>query len=460
MTETAEGAAQLAINAGVDSDLGGYGFGKNLLAAVQAGGVSQEVLDEAVRRVLKVKFDMGLFENPYVDPSKAESLVRSAKHIALARKVARESVVLLKNENDLLPLRKKVNSIAVIGPNADNTYNQLGDYTAPQPNENVVTVLEGIKNKVGKDVRVNYVKGCAIRDTTQSEIGKAASLAARSDVAVVVLGGSSARDFDTEYEETAAAKVSEAEEGQVISDMESGEGFDRMTLDLLGDQLKLVQAVQATGTPVVVVLIKGRPLNLNWIDEHVPAIVDAWYPGQEGGNAIADVLFGDYNPSGRLTISVPRSVGQLPVFYNYRNPKRHDYVEGSAEPLYAFGHGLSYADFEYDNLEVTASGMAGSPTVRVHFQVSNISNVDGEEVVQLYVRDEAGSTVRPLLELKRFEKVMVPAGESSKITFMLTAEDLQVLGQDMNWLVEPGSFQVLVGRSSRDIRLEGKFILE
>ncbi|AGA78659.1 glycoside hydrolase family 3 N-terminal domain-containing protein [Echinicola vietnamensis] len=460
VTETAEGAAQLAINAGVDSDLGGYGFGKNLLAAVQAGGVSQEVLDEAVRRVLKVKFDMGLFENPYVDPSKAESLVRSAKHIALARKVARESVVLLKNENDLLPLRKKVNSIAVIGPNADNTYNQLGDYTAPQPNENVVTVLEGIKNKVGKDVRVNYVKGCAIRDTTQSEIGKAASLAARSDVAVVVLGGSSARDFDTEYEETAAAKVSEAEEGQVISDMESGEGFDRMTLDLLGDQLKLVQAVQATGTPVVVVLIKGRPLNLNWIDEHVPAIVDAWYPGQEGGNAIADVLFGDYNPSGRLTISVPRSVGQLPVFYNYRNPKRHDYVEGSAEPLYAFGHGLSYADFEYDNLEVTASGMAGSPTVRVHFQVSNISNVDGEEVVQLYVRDEAGSTVRPLLELKRFEKVMVPAGESSKITFMLTAEDLQVLGQDMNWLVEPGSFQVLVGRSSRDIRLEGKFILE
>lgn len=192
----------------------------------------------------------------------------------------------------------------------------------------------------------------------------------------------------------------------------------------------------------------------------MPAIVDAWYPGQEGGNAIADVLFGDYNPSGRLTISVPRSVGQLPVFYNYRNPKRHDYVEGSAEPLYAFGHGLSYADFEYDNLEVTASGMAGSPTVRVHFQVSNISNVDGEEVVQLYVRDEAGSTVRPLLELKRFEKVMVPAGESSKITFMLTAEDLQVLGQDMNWLVEPGSFQVLVGRSSRDIRLEGKFILE
>ncbi|WP_137402712.1 glycoside hydrolase family 3 N-terminal domain-containing protein [Echinicola rosea] len=457
---TSEDAAKLAIDAGVDSDLGGYGFDTYLLEAIKSGKVSQAVLDQAVRRVLKVKFEMGLFENPYVDPQKAAREVRSSSHVALARKVAREGVVLLKNEKNVLPLGKDLKSIAVIGPNADNTYNQLGDYTAPQPDENVVTVLEGIQNKVGNTAKVEYIKGCAIRDTTQSQITAAASLAARSEVAVVVLGGSSARDFDTEYEETAAAKVSEVGEGEVISDMESGEGFDRMTLDLLGDQLKLVKAVQQTGTPVVVVLIKGRPLNLNWIDENVPAIVDAWYPGQEGGNAIADVLFGDYNPSGRLTISVPRSVGQLPVFYNYRNPQRHDYVEGSAAPLYAFGHGLSYADFAYSNLEIAASGNAQSPAVKVQFEVKNISNVDGEEVVQLYLKDMVSSTVRPLMTLRRFEKVMIPAGESRKVSFLLGAEDLRVLGQDMDWLIETGDFQVLVGRSSRDIRLEGKFGME
>ncbi|QDH81560.1 beta-glucosidase [Echinicola soli] len=457
---TSEEAASLAINAGVDSDLGGYGFDKYLLEAVKSGEVSQEVLDVAVKRVLKMKFDMGLFENPYVDPAKAAKQVRSRNHVALARKVSREGVVLLKNKDHVLPLSKSLKSIAVIGPNANNTYNQLGDYTAPQPDENVVTVLEGIQAKVSKDVQVNYIKGCAIRDTTQSQIAEAASLAAQSDVAVVVLGGSSARDFDTEYEETAAAKVNEAAEGELISDMESGEGFDRMTLDLLGDQLKLLEAVQKTGTPVVLVLIKGRPLNLNWAADNVPAILDAWYPGQEGGSAIADVLFGDYNPSGRLTISVPRSVGQLPVFYNYRNPKRHDYVEGSAEPLYAFGHGLSYADFEYAHLKIAASGNARSPEVAVHFEVKNISNVDGEEVVQLYVKDLASSTVRPLMALRGFEKVMVPAGESREIQFTLNEEDLQVMGQEKSWLVEPGNFQVLVGRSSGDIRLEGNFVLE
>ncbi|UCS95788.1 glycoside hydrolase family 3 C-terminal domain-containing protein [Echinicola marina] len=457
---TLEDAAQLAINAGVDSDLGGYGFDKNLFAAIQSGKVDLDILDQAVARVLRLKFEMGLFENPYVDPELAAQKVRSATHIALARRVAKESVVLLKNENATLPLSKKLDKIAVIGPNADNIYNQLGDYTAPQANSNVVTVLEGIQNKVGEHVQVDYIKGCAIRDTTQSQIEEAAALAAKADVAVVVLGGSSARDFDTEYEETAAAKVSETAEGELVSDMESGEGFDRMTLEMLGDQMKLLKAIHATGTPVVLVTIKGRPLNLNWADENIPAILDAWYPGQEGGNAIADVLFGDYNPAGRLSISVPRSVGQLPVYYNYKNPKRHDYVEGSAAPLYAFGHGLSYSEFEYADLNIATEGNAQDAKVIVSFSVSNTSEVDGEEVVQLYIKDLVSSTVRPLMELKRFDKVNIPAGKREAIQFELTSEDLQVLDSQMNQLVEPGMFKILVGRSSSDIRLEGDFEID
>ncbi|WP_236252786.1 glycoside hydrolase family 3 N-terminal domain-containing protein [Echinicola sp. 20G] len=457
---TLEDAAQLAIDAGVDSDLGGYGFDKNLYAAIQSGKVNMDVLDQAVARVLRLKFEMGLFENPYVDPELAAQKVRSAAHIDLARRVAKESVVLLKNENATLPLSKKLNKIAVIGPNADNIYNQLGDYTAPQANSNIVTVLEGIQAKVGKDVQVDYIKGCAIRDTTQSQIEEAAALAAQADVAIVVLGGSSARDFDTEYEETAAAKVSGTKEGEIISDMESGEGFDRMTLDLLGDQMKLLKAIKKTGTPVVLVMIKGRPLNLNWADENIPAILDAWYPGQEGGNAIADVLFGDYNPAGRLSISVPRSVGQLPVYYNYKNPKRHDYVEGSAEPLYAFGHGLSYSEFEYADLNIATEGNAQDAKVKVSFSVSNTSEIDGEEVVQLYVKDLVSSTVRPLMELKRFDKINVPADKQVTIEFELTSEDLQVLDAKMNRLVEPGAFKILVGRSSKDIRLEESFKID
>ncbi|WP_186756384.1 glycoside hydrolase family 3 N-terminal domain-containing protein [Echinicola salinicaeni] len=456
---TLEDAAQLAINAGVDSDLGGYGFDENLYAAIQSGKVDLDILDQAVARVLRLKFEMGLFENPYVDPELAAQKVRSLAHIALARRVAKESLVLLKNENATLPLSKKLDKIAVIGPNADNIYNQLGDYTAPQANSNVVTVLEGIQNKVGEHVQVDYIKGCAIRDTTQSQIEEAAALAAKADVAVVVLGGSSARDFDTEYEETAAAKVSETAEGELVSDMESGEGFDRMTLEMLGDQIKLLKAIHATGTPVVLVTIKGRPLNLNWADENIPAILNAWYPGQEGGNAIADVLFGDYNPAGRLSISVPRSVGQLPVYYNYKNPKRHDYVEGSAAPLYAFGHGLSYSEFEYSDLNIVTEGSAQDAKVIVSFSVSNTSEVDGEEVVQLYIKDLVSSTVRPLMELKRFDKVNIPAGKQEAIQFELTSEDLQVLDSQMNQLVEPGAFKILVGRSSSDIRLEGDFQL-
>ncbi|RDT73871.1 glycoside hydrolase family 3 N-terminal domain-containing protein, partial [Bacteroides ovatus] len=300
---TKENAAIQSVTAGVDVDLGGDAY-TNLCHAVQSGQMDKAVIDTAVCRVLRMKFEMGLFEHPYVDPKIAAKTVRRKEHIELARKIAQSSITLLKNENSILPLSKTINKVAVIGPNADNRYNMLGDYTAPQEDSNVKTVLDGILTKLSPS-RVEYVRGCAIRDTTVNEIEQAIEAARRSEVVIVVVGGSSARDFKTSYKETGAAV---AEEGSV-SDMECGEGFDRASLSLLGRQQELLESLQKTGKPLIVVYIEGRPLEKNWASEYADALLTAYYPGQEGGNAIADVLFGDYNPSGRLPISVPRSVG-------------------------------------------------------------------------------------------------------------------------------------------------------
>jgi beta-glucosidase len=453
---TAPEAAALAINAGLDDDLSGYGYDKELLAAVQQKLVMPEVLDRAVSRVLRVKFEMGLFENPYVDPAKATKQVHTPANVQLAGQVARESVVLLKNDNNALPLAKTLQRIAVIGPNADNMYNQLGDYTAPQPESNVVTVLEGIRAKLPA-AQVTYAKGCAIRDTTSANIAEAVAAAKQAQVAVVVLGGSSARDFKTEYQSTGAATVTAAAKNEVISDMESGEGYDRASLDLLGKQQQLLQAVVATGTPVVVVLIKGRPLNLNWMAAHVPALVDAWYPGQEGGNAVADVLFGDYNPAGRLPISVAKSVGQLPVYYNAKRPVTHGYVEMDNKPLYSFGHGLSYSKFEYSDLQVSPIESGGTVRATVRFKVKNTSSRAGDEVAQLYLTDDVSSVVTPVKQLKKFQRLTLGAGEQQEVAFELTAEDLMLLNGSLQWVVEPGTFTAQVGASSEDVRLKAQF---
>ena len=453
---TAAGAAALALNAGVDADLGSNGYGKALLEAVGKGLVTEEQIDRAVKNVLRLKFEMGLFENPYVDPQKAEKEVRSEENIALARQVAKESIILLKNENALLPLDKNLKKIAVIGPNADVPYNQLGDYTAPQDEGNIITVLQGIRNKAGKSTDITYIKGCAIRDTTNLQIKEAVEAARKSQVAIVVLGGSSARDFKTNYESTGAAKVNSDTE-KTIGDMESGEGYDRKTLGLMGKQQLLVQEIAKTGTPVVVVLIKGRPLTLNRISENIPAIIDAWYPGQEGGNAIADVLFGDYNPAGRLPVSVPRSVGQLPVYYSHKPPEKHNYVEGGAGPLYPFGYGLSYTTFEYSDLHLGVSEEKDSLEVSISFSVKNTGNFDGDEVVQLYIRDKASSVVLPLKQLKRFGRVNIKSGDTKKIIFTLDKNDLMLYGQNRNWVTEPGTFEAMIGSSSEDIKLKGDF---
>lgn len=444
-------AAEMAIHAGLDADLSGYGYGESLVKAVKKGNVSIQVLDTAVSHVLRQKFLMGLFENPYVDPKKVSELVRNKTNIQLARRVAQESIVLLKNENGSLPLKKTIKHIAVIGPNADNIYNQLGDYTAPQAEDDIITVLKGIKNKVSPGTKITYVKGCAIRDTSNLQLQEAVTAAQQADVTVIVLGGSSARDFKTEYQSTGAATVTAV--SNVISDMESGEGYDRSTLDLMGKQLQLLQEIVKTGKPVVLVMIQGRPLNLNWPAANVPAIINAWYPGQEGGNAIADVLFGDYNPAGRLPISIPRSVGQLPVYYNSKRPLPHNYVETEAKPLYPFGYGLSYSEFEYTGLIVSKK----DGLVNVKVSIKNKSSLKADEVVQLYLRDEVSSVVSPDRQLKQFKRISLQPFEQQTIAFNLTDADLQLLNNKMSWVTEPGDFTIMIGASSEDIRLKATF---
>lgn len=439
---TMKDAAVMAAKSGLDVDLGGDAF-VNLINAVQQGRISESVIDTAVCRVLRLKFEMGLFEHPYVNPKLAKNVVRGKEHIDIARQAAQQAIVLLKN-NGILPLSKET-KIAVIGPNADNRYNMLGDYTAPQEGSNVKTVLDGITSKL-KTSQIEYVRGCAIRDSLHTDIDRAVAAAQRADVAVVVVGGSSARDFKTKYIETGAAIISEED----ISDMESGEGSDRATLDLLGKQLDLLKAVKATGKPVIVVYIEGRPLNMNWASENTDALLTAWYPGQEGGNAIADVLFGDYNPAGRLPVSVPRSVGQIPVYYNKVNPKGHNYVEMPSSPLYCFGYGLSFSKFEYGNLQVDKKEKY---KFNISFTVKNAGSYDGDEVAQLYLRDEYASTVQPIKQLKYFERIFLKKGEEKKVTFFLNEDDLSITNQEMKKVVEPGDFAVMVGASSDDIRL-------
>ena len=446
-------AAVKALKAGLDMDLGGNAFGKNLKKAYEEGLITMADLDRAVGNVLRLKFQMGLFENPYVSPELAKKLVHSKEHKELARQVAREGVVLLKNEG-VLPLSKHIGHLAVIGPNADEMYNQLGDYTAPQVREEVATVLDGIRAAVSESTRVTYVKGCAVRDTTATDIPAAVAAAQKADAVVLVVGGSSARDFKTKYISTGAATVSE--DAKTLPDMDCGEGFDRSSLRLLGDQEKLISAVASTGKPLVVVYIQGRTMNMNLAAEKAQALLTAWYPGEQGGMGIADILFGDYSPAGRLPVSVPRSEGQLPVFYSQGTQR--DYVESKGTPLYAFGYGLSYTRFTYSGLELQ-KGTEMETLQTVACTVTNTGNRDGEEVVQLYIGDKVASVSQPPLLLKAFQRIFLKKGESRQVIFHLKKDDLGIYDSEMNYVVEPGEFKVMVGAASNDIRLEGEFVL-
>lgn len=440
---TTQDAAIAALTAGVDVDLGGNCY-PQLIKAIKDDKIKESQLDLAVLRVLNLKFEMGLFENPYVNAKTALKEVHNEAAVATTRQVARESITLLKNDG-ILPLGKDV-KVAVVGPNADNVYNMLGDYTAPQADGKVVTVYNGIRAMLGEASCV-YSKGCAVRDTLDCDIPAAVEAAMQADVVVAVVGGSSARDFKTSYEDTGAATA----EQKFISDMECGEGFDRATLDLLGRQMELLEALKQTGKPLVVVYIEGRPLNKNWADENANALLTAYYPGEQGGNAIADVLFGDYNPAGRLPVSVPRHVGQLPVYYNKPAPVAHDYVEMSAQPLYPFGYGMSYTTFEYSDLMI--EGLDAT------FKVTNTGNRKGDEVVQLYLHQDHPSVVQPERQLKAFKRITLEPGETRQVTLNLDYDDLVIVGANMKWSVEPDTYQILIGPSSNDIRLEGEITM-
>ena len=445
---TQKEAGALALRAGVDLNITYEpAYMAPLVQNVDEGRVPVSLVDLSVRRVLREKFRLGLFEHPYVDPQQALKIVHSQPHQDLALVAAREGIVLLKNEQNLLPLKKNLKSIAVIGPDADNTLNQLGDYTAKKVTQPVVTILQGIKQKVGPQTKVLYAKGSNVLGDDKSGFREAVQAAKGADLAVVVVGEQFGND--TDYKERIAT---------------DGEGSDVASLDLTGVQEELVQAVSATGTPVVVVLINGRPLSVRWEAAHVPALVEAWEPGELGGTAVADVLFGDYNPSGRLAITIPRSAAQLPAYYDCKPSKvfwvekgwskNHGYVDMPSSPLYPFGYGLSYTKFQYSNLVVDSPQIRPGANAQLHLQVKNVGNRPGVETVQLYLHERFAPVSTAIKQLHGFQRVALDAGETKTVSFTLTPEDLMLLDLDMHWRVVPGTFDIMVGSSSADLPLK------
>jgi beta-glucosidase len=418
-----------------------------LIESVTEGKVPVVLVDRAVRRVLELKFLLGLFEHPYADLAQAEKVMHSREHQDLALRAAREGIVLLKNEHSLLPLKEDTRSIAVIGPNANSTANLFGDYSPRVVLQQVETILDGIKAKVSPGTRVSYAKGCGVNTQDKNGFPEAVAAAKRADTAIVVVGEQARREDHGNQEPPT-----------------DGEGYDVATLDLTGVQEDLVRAVSATGTPTIVVLINGRPLSTNWEAEHVPAIVEAWEPGERGAEAVADVLFGDYNPSGRLAITIPRSVGQLPAYYNYQPSKDywitrawshdHGYVDMPGTPLYPFGYGLSYTKFDYSNLRVSPSEIFPGGNTEVKVDVKNTGDRPGAETAQLYIHERFAPVSTPVKQLRGFERMELKPGEAKTATFILTPEDLQLLNRDDRWEVVPGDFEIMVGQSSQDIRLK------
>lgn len=436
-------AAKQALEAGLDIELPDMDVNKTLVEQVKAGKIPVALVDQAVSRLLYQKFQLGLFENPYVDANKALQMTDTAADRKLAAETARRSIVLLKNEKNTLPLDKsKLKSIAVIGPNADRAH--LGGYTDPVPPRSV-SILEGVKNKVGSSVKVNYAEGVKITkeggnwfgDTAtladpaedQKLINEAVKVAKSSDVVILSIGGNE----DTNKEGWAENHLG-----------------DRSSLELVGQQNDLVKAILATGKPTVVFLTNSGPLAINYVAENVPAIVEGFYLGEETGTAAADVLFGDYNPGGKLPVSFPRSVGQLPIYYNYKPSARRGYLFSTTEPLYSFGHGLSYTTFEYSNLKIESSKIKSDGKTKVTVDIKNTGNRKGDEVAQMYIRDEVSSVTRPVKELKGFERITLNPGETKTVTFEITPEKLRFYNRDMKRVVEPGIFEIMVGGNSKD----------
>jgi len=432
-------AARLALEATIDMDMMGGIYAGQLADLVRSNVVSEAALDESVRRVLRSKFILGLFDNPYVDPATEAAVILRDDHVAAARDAAQKSMVLLKNEGAFLPLAEDIGSIAVIGPLADNQNDPLGAWHTMGRPQDVVAVLAGIQHRVAPTTTVTYAQGSTVTGPETDGFAEAVEAARNADVAIVVVGE---QEFET------------------------GEAASRASLDLPGVQQQLIEAVHGTGTPVVAVIMSGRPLTMPWLAENVPAILQAWHPGIQAGNAVADLLWGDVNPSGKLAVSFPRSVSQVPVYYNHDHTGRpatearftSKYLDLPNTPLYPFGHGLSYTTFEYADLALSADTITANDTLYVSATVRNAGDVAGAEVVQLYIRDLVASVVRPVKELKGFTKVYLEPGEQQTVQFALRPLELGFFDQDMLWVVEPGVFNVWVGWSS-DEGLEGSFVI-
>nr|ADC36136.1 glycoside hydrolase family 3 protein [uncultured bacterium 253] len=434
-------AARLALNAGVDMEMVSRLFNQQGPQLLKEGKVSPATIDEAVRRILRIKFRLGLFANPYADEARETTSLLTSENRAAARALADRSMVLLKNEGGTLPLSKGIRSIAVIGPLADDHRAPLGWWSGDGKPEDTVTPLMGIRAKVSPATKVNYAKGCDVQGDSTGDIAEAVAVARESELAIVFVG----------------------ESAEMV-----GEAASKSSLDLTGCQMDLVKAVQATGKPTIVVLINGRPLTVGWIFDNTPAVLEAWMGGTEAGNAIADVLFGDANPGGKLPVTWPRTVGQVPIYYNHMNTGRppeannrytSKYLDVPWTPQFCFGYGLSYTQFKITNLQLSAPRISATGKLTASVEVENVGKRAGDEVVQLYIHDVAASMTRPVKELKGFQRITLQPGEKKRVEFVLTSEELGFWNREMRFAAEPGEFKVMVGANSEDL-IEATFEIE
>jgi beta-glucosidase len=442
-------AALAAITAGSDMDMESNAYRYNLAQLVKEKKVPIALIDDAVKRILRKKFELGLFEDPYKysNPEREQAALNNPEHRKAAREVAAKSIVLLKNEKSVLPISKQTKTIAFIGPLVKERKQNMGFWSVELPEVDydihVISQWEGLQNKVGNNAKLLYAKGCEIEGDNKDGFAEAIAVANQADVVILSIG--ERRDM-------------------------SGEAKSRSNLRLPGVQEELIKAIQATGKPVVVLINAGRPLIFNWTADNVPGILYTWWLGSEAGNAIADVLFGDYNPSGKLPMSFPREEGQIPIYYNHfntgrpaKNENETNYVSAYTDlknsPKFPFGYGLSYTTFEYSNLKLSKNKIKSTEKITISLNVTNSGKVAGEEVVQLYLRDKVGSVVRPIIELKDFQKIKLNGGETKKVQFTIDKEKLSFYNANFQWVAEPGDFDVMIGSSSADIRLKDSFEL-
>ena len=443
-------ASVKAANAGNDMDMESRSYIQNLAKAVRDGKVPMARIDDAVRRILRKKFELGLFNNPFKFSNKEREQQQwnNPKNLAIEKTMAEKSIVLLKNKNQLLPLNKenlKGKTIALIGPFIKGVRDNLGfwSYTWPDDSARIISPYDGIKNKAGNDVNIVYAKGCNINDTSLAGFAEAIDAAKKADIIIMNVG--EAPDW-------------------------SGEAKSRSNIHLPGVQEQLVKAIAETGKPLIVMISAGRPLIFNWIADNVPSILYTWWLGTEAGDAMADVLFGDYNPSGKLPMSFPRTEGQIPIYYNHLNtgrPAKNDsdlnyvssYIDLPNSPKFPFGYGLSYTTFSYGDISLSAKSFKPNETLTASVTISNTGKYNGTETVQLYIRDMVASVVQPVKELKGFQQIFLKAGESKKVTFKLTANDLKFYNEKLNYVYEPGDFKIFIGTNSNDVK-EADFTLQ